>query len=597
MSDISSIPTEQLMAMLHGGGGGDNAPPAPPPSPQDQARAAGMEAGRNENPVVAGLSQAARQYLPFSSYVGAAARYAGQRLTGVDHPDDFSTDLAYSRGQSEGEIEGHPVAGTIGGVAGGLGQGAAIGGALKGTRFADLLAAKGGSKLAQAGKTAAVGATVGGATSVNNGDSLPDTVRNTAISAAAAPVVGHLASFTLSKLQPAAARAMQALAERINETPQTLQNAYQNYQMLTGSTPSMAQLMGLKSQGMLRKFADGNPEIAQAAMTAADLGGRPLHEQLGALNAKGATMPQTAAELTARRDAKMDAHMNTPHPQSGLTLNETPVRDPQGLMVDPRVGYALFPNNRLDARLGNLGSQGLPPIMERIQNDQATIGDVETVRKALRDMQSELLSPRAGSLHARSPEQAKEFGDLAMKVEGLGRKTDPDYGLALDNYRNGSQYIDAFQHGLSGKAINDVSANDPMLQKALQSPAGIRGYQHGNALNTGQQALNAIAPGSVAPPSGGFGPGHVAQGAMAASSGGISMVYHTLRSIPVVGQRVPEKVQRIVAEQLYNPRTTQQGINNLQRAGVTAKDIRTVGAAIGGVAGQKIADYLSQKGQ
>jgi hypothetical protein len=35
-------------------GHGDDAPPPPPASPEEAARAAGMEAGRNENPVTAG---------------------------------------------------------------------------------------------------------------------------------------------------------------------------------------------------------------------------------------------------------------------------------------------------------------------------------------------------------------------------------------------------------------------------------------------------------------------------------------------------------------------------------------------------------------
>lgn len=579
-------------------GHGEEGAPPPPASPQEAARAAGMEAGRNENPVTAGISQAARQAtFGGQNYIDAGSRWLGQRLTGVDNPDDFQTDLAYARGRSEGEVEGHPVASTVGGTAGAVMAGGAAGTALKGTRFASLLAAQKGQKVANVAKAAATGATAGGATALANGDNLPDAARTAAISAVATPIAGKVATFTLSKMQPHAARAMQTLADTIGETPQTLQNAYQTFQHLTGRIPSMAELMGLKSQGKLRDLAKANPTISEAAMTAADMGGRPLHEQLGAINARGASIPQSAAELTSLRDSQMDAHMNTPHPQTGLTLNDTPINDPHGLLVDPRVEYALRPNSVLDARLGKSGHTGLPPLLDRIQNNQTTIGDLETVRKALRDMQSQLMRPTAGSMHSRSPEQAKEFGDLAQKVEGLGVRHDPDYGLALNEYRAGSHYTDAFEHGLGGKAINDVPNGDTMLQRSLAHPAGIRGYQHGNALHTAQGALEAIAPASVKTTDGGLGPGHAAQAAMAASSGGLSAIYHGFRSIPVIGDRVPEKVQQIIAQQLFNPSTTRQGIANLTRAGVTAQDIRALGAAIGGVAGQKIADYLSQKGQ
>lgn len=571
------------------------------PSEQDVARQAGITAGQNENPVTAAISQAARQgTFGGQNYVNAGSRWLGQRLTGVDKPDSFDTDLRYSRGISEGEVQGHPLASTVGGAAGAVMAGGAAGTSLKGTRFAGLLAAKQGQKVANVAKAAATGATVGGATALANGDSLPDAARTAAFSAVAAPVVGKAAGFTISKLQPAAARAMQTLAGTLGETPQILQNAYQSFQQLTGRIPSMAELVGLKSQGTLRDLAKANPTISQAAMTAADLGGQPLHEQLGALNAQGASMPQTARSLTELRDTEMDAHMTTPHPQSGQTLNDTKVGDTHGLLLDPRIEYALRPNTAINARIAAASNNNpafANTVLDRAQNNNATIGDVEVIRKSLRDMQSQLMRPNAGSMHARDPLLAKEFGDLAQKVEGLGVGTDKDYGLALDNYRAGSQYVDSFQHGLNGKAINDVPADDKMLQKSLQSVAGQRGYQHGNALNTATQALNSIAPGHVAQPTDAVGARHIAQGAAAVSTGGINMVIHGLRALPVVGDRLPESVQRIIANQLFNPRTTQQGINNLSRAGVQAKDMRVLSATIGGVAGQKIADYLSQQGQ
>lgn len=596
MADLSNIPTDQLLQMLNGGQG--QGQPQQQPSADDVARQAGIAHGEGESALTAGISQAARQAtFGGQNYVNAGARYLAQHLTGEHNPDSFNSDLAYSRGISEGELQAHPVASTAGGAAGAVMAGGAAGTALKGSRFASALAGQPGQKVANVLKAGALSGTVGGATALAQGDSAPDAARTAAISGVAGPVVGKVASKVLAFAQPVSTKAMQTLADTIHETPQALQSAYQAFQTLTGRVPSMAELMGLKSQGKLRDLAKVNPTISEAAMTAADLGGQPLHEQLGALNAQGASRPQTAQTLTEDRDATMDRLMNTPHPQTGVTLNDTPVRDPQGLMLDPRVEMALRPNNVLNARLGNLNMQGQPPIMERIQNDQATIGDVEQVRKSLRDMQSQLMRPGPGSLHSRDPLLAKEFGDLAQKVEGLGSRTDKDYGVALNNYRGQSQYIDAFQHGLKGKAINDVPAGDSMLAKSLQSAAGQQGYQHGNALNTAQQALNSIAPGSVNQPTDAFGARHAAQLMAATTTGGPNTVIHFLRGLPVVGDRIPDKVQQVIAKQLFNPKTTQQGINNLTRAGVAAKDLRVLSASIGGVAGQKIADYLSQKGQ
>jgi hypothetical protein len=192
------------------------------------------------------------------------------------------------------------------------------------------------------------------------------------------------------------------------------------------------------------------------------------------------------------------------------------------------------------------------------------------------------------------PSCAKEFGDLANKVEGLGVRADKDYGHVLSNYRNASNYAEGFTHGLKGNSILDVPDDDTRLAAAFKTAHGNAGYEHGNALYTAQSALEGIAPGSVRTMDNGPNAGHVAQATMAASSGGISAVYHGMKALPVIGDRVPERVQKIIAKQLFDPKTTQQGINNLRRAGVEAKDIRSLAAVMGGVAGQNIAAYLSQ---
>jgi hypothetical protein len=126
---------EEVIAAAQAQFGGQQAPP--PQSADEQAFAAGRESGSGEGAVSAGIGQAAQQgTMGLQNYINAGARYVGQRMTGVHNPDDFSTDLAYSRGKSQGEIEAHPVAGTVGGVLGSVAGGGAAGAALKGSRFA-----------------------------------------------------------------------------------------------------------------------------------------------------------------------------------------------------------------------------------------------------------------------------------------------------------------------------------------------------------------------------------------------------------------------------------------------------------------------------
>lgn len=586
---------EEVIAAAQAQFGGSGTAPQPQ-SAADRANAAGQEAGAAESPLIAGIGQAATQgTMGLQHYINAGARYAAQRLSGVPNPDDFSTDLAYSRGKSQGEITAHPIAGTVGGVAGAVMGGGALGTLAKGSRFARALAPVDGEKVLNVAKAAGTGAAVGGTTALANGDNLPDAARTAAVSALATPVAGKVASFALNKLQPAGQRAMQTLANTLNESPKVLQDAYDTFTKLTGNVPSMAQITDLASQGKLRDLAKANPTIASAAIKAANFGNAPLHEQLAAT--QNATIPQSAHGINTLRDTETDTAMATPHPVTGVPLRDTLVNDQQGVLLAPHVEYALRPNTTLNARVGNLDHMGNTPILSRIGDNQATIGDVDTVRKALRDVQSQLMSPPMGAQHARDPIMAKEFGDLANKVEGLGVRADPDYGHVLTNYRNASNYAEGFSHGLKGNSIMDVPENDTRLASALNSSHGTAGYEHGNALYTGQQALNSIAPGSVRAADGGANAGHVAQAAMAASSGGVSAVYHGMKALPIIGDRVPEKVQQVIAKQLFDPKTAQQGINNLTRAGVQAKDLKVLGATIGGVAGQRIADYLSQSGQ
>lgn len=564
-----------------------------PTSPQDAAFAAGQSEGEGEGGTMAAIGQAAQQgTFGLSNYVNAGMRYAGQRVAGIKNPDDFSTDLAMSRGKSQGEIEAHPIAGTVGGVAGGVMAGGGAKLALKAMGAGpvlDALAPQAGQKVANVAKAAATGAAVGGTTALAEGQPAPQAAQTAALSAVAAPVAGKVIGFALNKLQPAAAKAMQTLAENIGETPAVLQGAYDSFMKLTGRVPSMAELVGLKSQGQLRDLAKANPTIADAAIKAANIGNAPLHEQIAA--SQNASFPQSSSGLTELRDSDMDQNMKAQNPQTGVALKDVTVSDPQGILLSPHVEYALRPNTAINARLGQEN-----PVLDRALGDQATIGDVEVIRKALRDQQNSLMRPAPGSASAKDPVLASEFGNIANKVEGIGKRAAPDYGTALQGYRDASNYAEGFSHGFNGKSFGDTG-DDSRLAGALKTDHGSSGYQHGNALYTGRQALEAIAPGTIRQPDNGPGAGHVAQAAMAASSGGISAVYHGLKALPIVGDRVPESVQQIIAKQLFDPQTTSQGIKNLTRAGAQAKDIRALAATIGGTTAQRMSDYLSQQGQ
>lgn len=573
------------------GGGSEGEPAAPQhqPTPEEAAFAAGRASGRNQSALTAGISQAAQQgTFGLQNYLNAGARYIGQHLLRGADSDSFDTDLAYSRGQSQGQAEGHPVASTVGGTAGTFLGGAGAAKLLKlapgGSAVSRFISPSKAAPVANVAKAGGIGAAAGGTQALAEGQPLPQAAQTAAVSAVAAPVAGKVMSFGLDRLQPAGRKAMQALADTLDESPQVLQQAYDTFAKLTGRAPSMAEVTNLKSQGALRKLASANATVGDAALKAANLGNAPLHEQLAAM--QGASKPQTLSGIHELRDAETDAAMSTPHPTTGVALRDTPVNDPTGILLSPHIDYALRPNTVVNNRLNQTSTP-----FYGAKTNTATIGDVDTIRKALRDMQSSFMRPAPGSAHARDPALAKEFGDIANKVEQLGVNADPDYGLVLQNYRNASNYGEGFAHGLAGNAAHDVPEGDSRLASALKSQHGIAGYEHGNALHNAAQALDTIRPGSVSPQGASVGPSHVAQGAMAASSGGISAIYHAMRAIP--GLHLSPKVQDVIAKQLFDPHTAQQGINNLRRAGVDADNLRQIVGMTGLAAGVNTGRYLT----
>lgn len=609
MADLSNIPTDQLLKMLSGGNGNGGTPapaPAPPPSPEQAAFAAGQQAGGEESGLHAAISQAGQQAtFGLQNYINAGTRYAAQRIANVKNPDTFSSDLAYSRGESEGEAEKSPTASLIGGTAGTFLGGAGLAKAARfvpgAGRVLTALAPKTGEGLTNIAKLSAAGGAIAGTQGLAQGQSAPQAAVDAATGAVLSPVASRAAQFGLNKLQGTSRTAIQALAKAIDETPQVLQNAYNAYQHLTGQLPSMVDLVGLKSQGKLRALANANEEIGAAAHTAANIGGAPLHEQLEALNARQATKPQNTSDLTARRDEEMNDAMNTPHPQTGVLLKDEPIQDPQRVLKDPLVDFAINPDSHLAARLG-----GTSPLRSAIDTDQLTVGTVDTIRQRLRDMQSQFSNPGPGALHMKNADMAKAFGDKAAQVEQLGTNQIGDYGKALQNYRLHNRYIDTFNHAVNGNAIDDLPADNQLLRQSLKEAAmdpntvkpsqrpfviaAQNGYQHGQALYQGQQALKAIAPGGIKPQD------ETNAGTLAHLVGAVKFgsPNHAARFIQgLLGNRVAPAVQTKIVEQLLDPQTAQQGINNLRRAGVDADNLSRIAAGVGISAGVNAGRYTS----
>lgn len=556
------------------------------PDPAAAANAAGQAAGQNESPVGAAFGQAAQQgFFGLDNYVNAGARWAAQRLAGVPNADDYSTDLAYSRGQSQGEAEGHPVAATVGGVGGALLGGGALGQAVRAVRGASV-AAKAPGAIARLAGGAATGGISAGLQAVGQGQDTPTSLQTAGLGALLGGPLSVVTPAVVQRLLPAAQRAYALLAKTIGMKPDDLAAAVSAHEAATGAKPSMGMIADSASQGRLHALAALNPELAAAARTAADQGGAPLHEQLAALTASGATKPQNAVDLSRLSAAQMTDAMDTVHPATGVPLRDAPAPDPNGVLTAPHIDFAMRPNTADNARLSQPS-----PVLDRIANGTQTVGDVDTVRKALRNTQDSYLLNAPGAQRVKDPALAKQFGDIATQVEDLGRNA-PDvggaYGAALDQVRADGDYGRGFKHGLSGKPATTPSDDDTAV--SLMTPSGLAGYTHGQALSVGQKALNTIAPPATAGASGTTPAKAFSTAASAVTGGVMGKIIHGVGML--TGNAVSPQVQAVMAKQLFDPASVDAGVANLRRAKVSQQAIADFARTVGGSTGASIANSL-----
>lgn len=580
------------VAPTHGG-------PAAAPTSHDAAAQAGLQAGQDENPILAGISQAAQQAtFGGQNYINAGIRWAAQRALGVKNPDSFADNLEYSRSKSAGEAGAHPVASTVGGVAGSFLGGGAIGDAVKlASKGSKVVAAgqrlltPGSNAVANVAKSAGINGLISGGSSLAAGDDTLTAGRNAAIGAVAGPVLAKGANVAFNKLTPVAQRAMMTLAKTLDESPQVLAAANQAYTRVTGVQAPLAALTGLKSQGKLKALAAANDEIGQVAATAADIGGAPLHEQLQALQ-QAQQNPQTVSGMEALRDRNHSAALDQP----AATTNGVPLRDAPvpittqsrlDVLTDPLITHALNPDTRVTNSLF-----GPDDLHNAIATDTLTVGDLDHIRLQLRNQQAVHDSPTAGT--GRNPEVAKAYGKAAQAIEAMAQSAHPAYGNAMSDYRNASRYTTGFQHAYEGKALTD--APDNFTARDLAHPIGQAGYEHGLALRKGQQALAAIAPGTVQPPKGpdvttAIKAAHAVSAPSALSVAGI------LNSLQ--GKSLPKAAQAVVSDMLYSkdPARVQQGIANLEKYGVQSDDLRRLAGVIGGVGAERITAHLDNRDQ
>lgn len=617
MADLSKVSTEDLMKML----GGAPADKATPPE-ADAANAAPV--GENEGALYAALHGVAdTATFGMADRLGALGRSAVSTATGK--PLSYAEAYAKIKANNAATDTAHPVAAIVGDVGGLLAGGEALAatGALRGV-------VKAGQPIMNVVRSAGVGAGFGAADAAGHGGSADQVALAAAGGAVLGPVAGKVTSVAAKALTPAAQRAMSLLADKIGESSNTLERAFTNFRAQTGQTPTLAQIVGLKTSGELRQLAGQNAAVGTAVTEAADKAAADLPTSLPQhIEKVSGAPPQDINTLTTARKTRMDTAM-TPIRTKTVTIDGGDL----ATFADPRLRAATNGDPALRNKV-NAVKDALSADPNAIVND-LTVDDIDSIRKALRGRQASYANPQSTS---HNPHTAVSYGKLADSVGSIASSQVPDYGTALEQFGADSDYINGFQHGMSGKTIGEAAK--PSTIDSLNEPAGRDGYASGvqsrltasarsseagaastakelsqtagtsdqvaealgaktavrlkaagSKLATGTERLNTIAPGVPNPPAD-FSGRQLAQGAAAAvghSPAGI--MFHLSRALPNLSRLSPA-VQKTIAKYLTDPKMTRQGIALLRRAGASNDDLRRLTASISGITGAHVGEAAS----
>lgn len=490
-----------------------------PSTPQQRAFAAGQQRGAQvSGPGFLGTVQSTAQGIANAATFGnadvvdAAARYAGQRLTGVKNPDDFSTDLAYVHGAQQQTTANHPYANLAGNVLGAAAPGAALAkGVIGATRLTGTLALKAAQPVANALRLAGEGAIGGGAYSAIAGGSQgakdTGTVAGTAEGAVtgggegalaggvAGPVLAGVAKGTVSAfdaLTPASQRAIGVLAGKIGMDAKSLAQTMADFRTSTGHAPTIADVMNAKNVANAAPLIADHQSSAASMLEARDAKAAALPQQMQSGIEAGGTTPTPLAatptlatarvgDLKIAQNAQMNQTMGDRSRPQALA-NQPVAVSPQEQVVlnSPLVHLAVRNDPILRQRLGDMNDE----IGARGQSASMTVDDFDRLRNALRSMQTQTLNPN--SVNSGHPQLAANYGQAADDVSQIASQQHPQYGQALDAYGRQQDLIAGFEHAQAGKSLYDVPSMGDI--RSLDTPEGRAGLELGARSRLAQTA-------------------------------------------------------------------------------------------------------------
>lgn len=597
---------------------GSSTPPAQ--TAQQRASAAGQAAGAQESPLMAAIGGAAHAgTLGLMDYIGAGARYAGQRAVGVDSPDNFDTDLAYTRGVSQGATSEHPVANVVGNVAGVLMGGGALSAGAKAAEalpvigkaaqaVGRVLAPQSGQPVANVARTAIVGGAGAGAQSALSGDTPAQIGVNTAAGAVIGPAAGYAAQGVAKAIAPLPMKTARLLAKMFGESADDVATTWSRESAAAGRPLSMREFSTLAQAGKIRGAAANNSVLVNTLIASDDT----------ASAARSTSMAHQFAYDSAGRPTTSSADLEAwtkkaGDSEFGAVRNQTFPLSPEDndFLQGDVMPYV------------SLSRAAKRTIAEELDRGELSVGSADILRRNLRDLASakpgqgfyermgdvnDLVSAAVPEYRAAVQNYAKraqitEGAKLGEQVLGgndtLGFLSDFNnssdaakigvpHGVRAALY-NAAQTPDS-AGGLAGKLATDDGLYQ-RLAATIGQPAADRLRNLGQAEATAAERVAQTSPRSpVNAGTGALGSSATHALGAVASHSPTGVAYHAaqlVRSLP--GVRLSPAVQAKVAGMLTDPRQTQQAINYLRKAGAADADLRRLTMGISTSAGSAAA--------
>ena len=525
----------------------------------------------------------------------------------------------------------HPYAALGGTVAGALSGGAAIGKMLP----AALAGGRSISGIKDILRAAGIGGVMGGVSGGVQGYAETGDTGAAATGAVAGAetgaVLGPATEIVAPRLLPAGAKAMKMFAKIIDEPPEVIQQAIDNFRLGTsptgnpahGRTPMMAEIMSLKQQGAIRDLARGHPNLASPLAEAAQAQTPVMQDSLGKVIGKpiaGVSAPTAASDALADSYTRLPAD-GTPEAMDAWVKNEG---DKQFKALHGQ-SVTLAPDEveQLKTIMNDtpLGRATQREALDRLDTGTLELDHADALRKKLtlaasKDPAGPFYEDKQwleGLLSGKSPEYAQAVSDYAHRAQlaegvALGQKvagSDPtgfsaSVTTARPDVRTGvpigarsAMLSDTFDpKGVASFA--EGQAHDTRMQEATRTALGSQAQQNIQRVAATESGARASLRGS-APPSVGVEEDNSPAQAMHAlaavtySNPGI-ISYHL--SHLMKGESMSPKVAAIVGKYLTDPAMTKQAYNILKRAGAQDADIMRfaagVAAAGGGTVGRGV---------